>query len=67
MKLTYADFRNMQDTISTTGYAANYVLGCYEVLIAQMGADLPKHKQKELMLSLENLKKRVDQNYKSAV
>jgi hypothetical protein len=67
MKLKYSDFREMQDKINTSGYAANYVLGCYEVLIAQIGAELSQAKQKDLMASLENLKKRVDQNYNSAV
>ena len=66
-KVTYQEIRSIQDTITTTGYAANYVLGAYEVLLAQIVADLPAYKQKEAILSLESLKKRVDTNYSTTV
>ena len=63
MKKTYAEIRDLQDTINTTGYAANYVLGAYEVLLAQIISELPATKQKDAVQSLENLRNRVKNNY----
>lgn len=63
-KLTYVEIRNLQDTIQHRGNSAPmaYMLGAYESLIASIVAyDLPAHKQKEFVRSLESLRERVAQ------
>lgn len=59
-KVTYNDVRTLQDTIATTGYASDYVLGAYGVMIAEMISEMPASKQKAYMEDLKNLKQRVD-------
>ena len=61
-KFTYSEIRQAQDQVPTEGLAANYVLGAYESLIAQIVAyDLPLSKQQEFLRSLEALKVRAAQ------
>ena len=55
MKANYTQIRDLQDSISKTGWRAHYVLGAYEVLIASIIADLPKTKQADAIKSLQNL------------
>ena len=63
-KLTYVDIRNAQDQVTAAAIgnlnATAYALGAYESLIASIVAyDLPEHKQREFIRSLESLKTRV--------
>jgi len=63
-KMTYQDFRAATDKVTEsipTGnpYTYAYVVGAYETMLAGIAADLPKHKQAEVMRSLEALAKRV--------
>ena len=63
-KMTYQDFRTATDKVTEsipTGnpYTYAYVVGAYETMLAGIAADLPKHKQVELMRGLESLAKRV--------
>jgi hypothetical protein len=54
-KMTYGDVRSVQDTIPTHGMQGQYVLGAYGVMLADLIADLPKHKQAEYIDSLNRL------------
>ena len=63
-KMTYQDFREATDKVTEsipTGnpYTYAYVVGAYETMLAGLAADLPKHKQMEVMRGLEHLAKRV--------
>lgn len=62
-KLTYTDVRNSASVVTemTLGepMKAQYVLGAMEVILASVVADIPKHKQMEVIASLESLAKRV--------
>ncbi len=59
-KMTYQQIRNVQDTIPCNGYRASYVLGAYEVMLAQLVAELPAAKQADVIRSLESLKARAE-------
>ena len=59
MKVSYSQIREIQDSIQKVGYQAHYVLGAYEVLLANIVADLPKAKQLDAMRALESLAARV--------
>ena len=54
-KLTYGDIRETQDSIPVNGMQGHYVLGAYGVMLADLIADLPKHKQAEYVDSLKRL------------
>lgn len=57
-KLTYSDVRIVQDSIPTAGMQGHYVLGAYGVMLADLIAELPKHKQAEYVESLNRLAER---------
>jgi len=58
-KLYYSQIREVQDTIEKSGMQGHYVLGAYEVMLANIIADLPKHKQMEAIRTFESLALRV--------
>jgi beta-mannanase len=58
-KMTYQDVRKVMDTIEKNGMQAHYVLGAYEAMMADLIANLPKHKQNEAIRSFESLAQRV--------
>lgn len=58
-KMTYQDVRKVLDVVEKSGMQAHYVLGAYEVMLADLIANLPKHKQIEAIRSLESLSSRV--------
>ena len=60
-KLTYSDIRNVMDTVPTQAAQAHYVVGAYQVMLAGIVADLPKHKQAEFIRSIESLAIRVSE------
>ena len=55
MKVTYQEVRTAMDKIQKSGMQAHYVLGAYEVMLANLIADLPARSAKEEMLALERL------------
>jgi hypothetical protein len=60
-KMTYSDVRTLQDSIPKSGMQGHYVLGAYEVMFADLVADLPKHKQAEYRSAMERLAERARQ------
>ena len=63
-KMTYQDFRAATDKVTEsipTGkpFTYAYVVGAYEIMLADMAANLPKAQQADVMRSLEALAKRV--------
>jgi hypothetical protein len=65
-KLTYQDFRTATDKVTEsipTGnpYTYAYVVGAYETMLAGIAADLPKHKQLEVIRGLESLATRISE------
>lgn len=60
-KMTYSDIRTVQDTIPKAGMQGHYVLGAYEVMLADLIATLPKHKQAEYVESMQRLAARASQ------
>lgn len=63
-KLTYQDFRTATDEVTKTiglgkSHHYAYVVGAYEVMIADLAANLPKARQEEVMRSLKSLSVRV--------
>ena len=61
MKVTYQEVRAKLDQIQKSGMQAHYVLGAYEVMLAELIADLPARSAKEEMLALDRLAERVSQ------
>ena len=59
MKANYTQIRDLQDSISKTGWRAHYVLGAYEVMLASLITDLPASKQKDALDALKSLHLRV--------
>lgn len=61
-KLTYCELRDATEKVTQLTYTkpmrAQYVLGAFEVMLAQMAVDLPRHKQLELIESLDRLASR---------
>ena len=60
MKKTYQDFRAAMDKIPTAGMQGHYVLGTYEVILADLAASLPKARQEDLLRQLDSLRARVE-------
>jgi hypothetical protein len=65
-KFTYVEFANeLRDTskiaLQTKG-SYSYVTGLYESILADLAADLPKHKQAEVMRSLRLAQTRMQEN-----
>lgn len=62
-KMTYSEMRDAVCAVTelSNGYnnRAHYTLGAFSVLIADIVADLPKHKQAEVIRSLESLSTRL--------
>ena len=58
-KLTYSQIRDVMETVHTQGSKAHYVVGAYTVLLVNIVAELPKHKQAEFVRSIESLAVRV--------
>lgn len=62
-KMTYGEMRTAVCDVTemSNGYSnrAHYTLGAFSVLIADLAADLPKHKQAEVIRQLESLKARL--------
>lgn len=62
-KMTYGEMRTAVCDVTelSNGYInrAHYTLGAFSVLIADLAADLPKHKQAEVIRQLESLKARL--------
>jgi len=64
MKKTYQDFRAATDKVTESipvgnPYTYAYVVGAYEVMIADLAASLPKARQEDVLRSLQSLAKRV--------
>ena len=62
-KLTYQDFRTALDKSSSQTFGntdtAYFLMGALESIIADLGADLSKAKQKSLMDTLDTLSARI--------
>lgn len=62
-KMTYSEMRDVVLAVTDLSHGynnrAHYTLGAFSVLIADLAADLPKHKQAELIRSLESLQTRL--------
>ena len=58
-KVTYQEARDVMDKIQKSGMQAHYLIGAYEVMIANLIADLPARSAQEEMLTLERLANRV--------
>jgi hypothetical protein len=63
-KLTYQDFRAAADKVTESiglgkSHHYAYVVGAYEIMLADMAAALPKAQQEDVMRSLKSLAVRV--------
>jgi hypothetical protein len=58
-KVTYQEVRTALDKIQKSGMQAHYVLGAYEVMLANLIAELPARSAVEEMKMLESLANRV--------
>ncbi len=65
-KVTYSEIASsLRDTsqLCMDTYATySYVTGTYEAIIAGLVADLPKHKQAEVMVSLRQARERMEKD-----
>ena len=63
-KVTYSEITNelrITSQLCMDTYATySYVTGTYESILAGLVADLPKHKQAEVMRSLRNARERLE-------
>lgn len=57
-KMKYQDVRIAMDAIPTTGMRGHYVLGAYQVMLADLIAEIPAHRQAEYMDSFRRLAER---------
>lgn len=65
-KLTYteiaADLRDTSDVVLKRKGSYAYVTGTYESILANLVADLPKHKQMEVMRLLQGVRERMQES-----